>query len=96
VTVVHDSGAEYALLQVQDYGRGILPQDLPRVFEPFFRGSNVDAQTSGSGLGLAVANQIIEQHGGAIDIDTQPGIGTVVSLRVPRTGPAEPANSDID
>jgi signal transduction histidine kinase len=96
VTVVHDSGAEYALLQVQDHGRGILPQDLPRVFEPFFRGSNVDAQTSGSGLGLAVANQIIEQHGGAIDIDTQPGIGTVVSLRIPRSGPGAPTKSDID
>jgi signal transduction histidine kinase len=96
VTVVQHSGAEYALVQVQDHGRGILPRDLPRVFEPFYRGSNVDAATSGSGLGLAVANQIVEQHGGAIDIDTQPGIGTVVSLRVPRTGPTEPTKSDVD
>ena len=72
-----------------DDGRGIPPEDLPRVFERFYRGSNVDAETAGSGLGLAVAQQIVRQHGGAIDIDSQPGNGTVVSLRLPCTGPPD-------
>ena len=54
-----------------------------------------DGETSGSGLGLAVAHQIVAQHGGAIDIDSQPGIGTVVSLRLPHTGSTELAHSDL-
>ncbi|MCA1648142.1 MAG: GAF domain-containing sensor histidine kinase [Chloroflexi bacterium] len=90
VDVDHQQGAEHALLRVRDHGRGIPPADQPRVFERFYRGSNVDAQTAGSGLGLAVAQQIVKQHGGAIDIDSQPGFGTVVSIRVPRTASSEP------
>ena len=89
VAVVQHDGEDYAMLRVRDHGRGIPAKDLARVFDRFYRGSNVDAETSGSGLGLAVARQIVAQHGGAIEIDSQPGIGTVVSLRVPRTGPAE-------
>jgi signal transduction histidine kinase len=89
VAGVEHSGTEQALLSVRDHGRGIPSEDLPRVFERFYRGSNIDVDTTGSGLGLAVARQIVEQHGGAIDIESQPGIGTVVSLRVPRSGPSE-------
>jgi signal transduction histidine kinase len=81
---VRESGHELALLRVRDYGRGIPAEDLPRVFDRFYRGSNVGAQTPGSGLGLAVARQIVEQHGGSIAIDSQPGRGTIVSLRLPR------------
>jgi signal transduction histidine kinase len=84
---------DLALLQVRDRGRGIPPDDLPRVFERYFRGSNVATHASGSGLGLAVARQIVEQHGGAIDIESELGTGTLVSLRLPCTGPAEPAGS---
>jgi signal transduction histidine kinase len=88
VEVVQHNGTEHALMRVRDNGMGIPPQDLPRVFERFYRGSNVDPQT-GSGLGLAVARQIVEQHGGAIDIESQPGISTIVSVLVPCNGPAE-------
>src|SRR5216683_2269931 len=95
VALVQRDGAEYAVLRVRDHGRGIPPEDLARVFDRFYRGSNVDRETSGSGLGLAVAHQIVAQHGGAIDIDSQLGIGTVVSLRLPRTGPTELADSDL-
>jgi signal transduction histidine kinase len=76
-------------VRVRDRGRGIPPEDLARVFERFYRGSNVDVMTSGSGLGLAVAHQIVAQHGGTIDIESQPGIGTVVTLSLPRSGPTE-------
>ena len=94
VALVERAGAEHALVRVRDRGRGIPPEDLARVFERFYRGSNVDVATSGSGLGLAVAHQIVTQHGGAIDIDSQPGIGTVVTLSLPRTGPTQLPASD--
>jgi signal transduction histidine kinase len=87
---VRENGFEIALLRVSDRGRGIPAEDLPRVFERFYRGSNVRELTSGSGLGLAVARQIVLQHGGAISIDSRPGGGTIVSLRLPRKGPSEP------
>jgi signal transduction histidine kinase len=95
VALIQRDGAEHALLRVHDHGRGIPPEDLARVFDRFYRGSNVDGETSGSGLGLAVAHEIVAQHGGAIDIDSQPGLGTVVSLHLPRTGPTELTDSDL-
>lgn len=95
VALIQRAGEEHAVLRVRDRGRGIPPEDLARVFDRFYRGSNVGGATSGSGLGLAVAHQIVTQHGGVIEIDSQPGIGTVVSVRVPRSGPAELADSDL-
>jgi signal transduction histidine kinase len=82
--------AVLAVLDVRDHGQGISADDLPRVFERFFRGSNVLNASSGNGLGLAVARQIVEQHGGTICIDSNLGSGTLVSLRLPCSGPAEP------
>jgi signal transduction histidine kinase len=89
-----ETGFEIALMRVRDRGRGIPAEDLPRVFERFYRGSNVGEKT-GSGLGLAVARQIVEQHGGTIDIDSRPGGGTIVSLRLPRKGPSEHVSNDL-
>jgi signal transduction histidine kinase len=90
----HEAGG-WAVLRVGDRGLGILPEDLPRVFEPFYRGRNVGSQVSGSGLGLALARQIAEQHGGSIDITSQPERGTTVTVRLPRSGPSEAAR-DLD
>jgi signal transduction histidine kinase len=90
---VRETDLEIALLRVQDRGRGIPAEELPRVFERFYRGSNVGELTTGSGLGLAVARQIVEQHGGTIDIDSRPGGGTIVSLRLPRKRPVDRVSS---
>jgi signal transduction histidine kinase len=84
-----ENDGEVAVLQVCDRGRGIPAEDLPRVFERFYRGSNVGEVTAGSGLGLAVARQIVEQHRGTIDIGGRPGGGTIVSLRLPRQTSSE-------
>ena len=72
-----------AVLQVRDRGVGIPAADLPRVFDSYYRGSNVADLTTGSGLGLAVAQQIARLHRGSIDIDSELGVGTVVRLRLP-------------
>ena len=69
-------------IDFQDTGQGIAPEHLPKVFEPYFTTKEV-----GIGLGLALTKQIVEEHGGRIEIASQPGQGTSVSLRLPAGEP---------
>jgi PAS domain S-box-containing protein len=73
----------WAAIEVRDDGVGILATDLPHVFERFRRGVNVADHISGTGIGLAGARQIVEQHGGTIAIDSHEGVGTTVTVRLP-------------
>lgn len=66
-------------LLLSDTGRGIPPQALPRIFEPFF----TYGKARGIGLGTAIARRIVEDHGGTIAIDSAPGEGTRVTIRLP-------------
>lgn len=79
---VEQEGAE-AVLQVQDPGLGITPDDLPRVFERFFRGQAAESTIAGSGIGLAGAKQIVEQHGGTIGVASVYGQGATFTVRLP-------------
>jgi signal transduction histidine kinase len=74
---------DWAVLSVRDSGIGIPAEDLPRVFERFYRASNVGEQMRGTGLGLAGAQQIVEQHGGEIGVTSEPGAGTTFTVRLP-------------
>jgi signal transduction histidine kinase len=68
----------------EDQGIGISAEDLPHVFEPFYRGSEVRAaQIHGSGLGLSLVKTIVEAHGGTIRVTSAPGQGTCFSLHLP-------------
>src|SRR5262249_47299657 len=80
---------EWAVLQVQACGMGIPAADLPYVFERFRRGSNVIGKIPGSGIGLAGAKQIVEQHGGAISVESEEGRGSTFTVRLPLEPPAE-------
>ena len=72
------------LVTVQDTGIGISSNQIPRVFSKFFRADNaVRMQTSGSGLGLFIAKNIIERHGGKIWIESEEGKGTTVRFTLP-------------
>ncbi|HEX9082380.1 MAG TPA: ATP-binding protein [Holophagaceae bacterium] len=71
-------------LSVEDDGRGIDPEDLPRLFEPFFSTKG----PRGTGLGLAVTWGIVEAHGGSIEVQSQPGQGTRFAVRIPVSGVA--------
>lgn len=74
---------DYAVLRVRDEGTGIRPEDLERIFEPFY--STKTMGRSGSGLGLAVVYGVIKDHQGFIDIITETGRGTTFALYFPIT-----------
>jgi signal transduction histidine kinase len=75
---------EEAHLSVTDRGIGIPEKDLPRVFERFFRGDNVDDRSfAGMGLGLFICRGIAEQHGGRISVTSRPGRGSAFRVDLP-------------
>jgi signal transduction histidine kinase len=64
-------------VEVEDNGEGICAEDLPHVFDRFYRGEKSRSRaTGGSGLGLAIARGIVRAHGGEIGVESTPGIGT--------------------
>ncbi len=73
-------------VEVADEGVGIAPDDLPRIFDPFFTRSN-----GGTGLGLPIVRRIIDQHHGTIEVRSEQGRGTVITLRLPRVQPKQDA-----
>jgi len=84
VAVQRDEDAGEVVLTVADDGRGIPPENLANIFEPFF---STKEQTYGAGLGLAVVYGIVTRHRGEIDVDSEPGIGTKFIIRLPERQP---------
>jgi PAS domain S-box-containing protein len=78
---LHYSDTE-VILTISDEGIGIPQADLPHLFEPFHRGVNVGT-ISGTGLGLVITREAVELHGGTITVESEPGIGTVFTIRIP-------------
>ena len=80
---VHRSGNE-AVLEVTDTGIGIPSQDLPYVFERFWRGERSRARkTGGAGIGLAIVRELVKAHDGRIDVESKPGDGTRFRVSLP-------------
>lgn len=79
--------AREAIFTVADDGLGIPPGETGRVFERFQRGSNVVGRVPGTGIGLPGARQIVEQHGGSIEVHSRLGEGTVFIMRLPAVAP---------
>ena len=69
------------IITVEDNGCGIKPEDLPRIFEPFYQSSN--CADAGTGIGLALTKQMTEAMGGSIEVTSQPGEGTSFVLTLP-------------
>jgi heavy metal sensor kinase len=90
LTLTEESGN--ALLRVRDTGRGIPPEDLPLIFDRFFRRSAMtgDRSTPGTGLGLSIVRWIVEAHGGTIGVTSRLGEGTEFQLRLPLADPTQP------
>lgn len=73
----------WIVLSLRDHGTGIAPEDLPKVFDPFFT-----SKMQGAGLGLSFVNRIVAGHGGEVKIYSTPGVGTEVRICFPATGEA--------
>jgi signal transduction histidine kinase len=70
----------YLTLEVSDTGRGMSPEQLQQIFEPFF---STKERGGGTGLGLPIVEDIVRSHGGAIEVQSAQGAGTTVLLRWP-------------
>ena len=86
VTISTGSADRNAVLQVTDHGMGIPAEDMPRIFDRFWRGQQAAAHTSGSGIGLAVAAELTRAHGGSLSARSRPAEGTQMTLVLPRAG----------
>ena len=75
-------------LRVRDHGPGIDSEDLPHIFDRFYRGTNARSRP-GSGLGLAIVRQVIEQHGGAVAAINAPDGGAIFTLTLPTIQPVD-------
>lgn len=85
VAVRVEEGDEHLTIEVSDTGPGIPADELPHVFERFYRGTNTgEARASGSGLGLAIVRSIVEMHGGEIEVASVIGEGTEFRITLPR------------
>ena len=86
------SSGEYVCLKVKDNGSGMTSKELDKAFDPFYTSKEL-----GSGMGLAIVHGIVMDHGGAIDIESQPGKGTTVEVLLPAsTEPVSSKTPDID
>ena len=81
-----------AQVVISDTGRGISEADLPHVKDRFFRASK-SGGVPGSGIGLAVADEIVSAHGGSLSIESKEGVGTTVIITLPKTQPTPSDNT---
>jgi signal transduction histidine kinase len=75
----------WATIAVSDQGVGIPAEDVSRVFEPFVRARNVVGRISGTGIGLASAQRIVQRHGGTLSVESEPGQGSTFTIHLPLT-----------
>lgn len=82
IEVIGKVSGKSVLLSIKDHGKGIEKEDIPRVFDRFYR-SDLARSENGYGLGLSIANQIVEEHSGDITIESVQGKGTTVTIILP-------------
>ncbi|HEY0189539.1 MAG TPA: ATP-binding protein, partial [Kofleriaceae bacterium] len=70
-------------IAVIDTGIGIAPADLPRLYGRFEQLTSARDRPTGTGLGLALTRRLVEMHGGTIDVDSKPGIGSIFTVKLP-------------
>ena len=83
---------ERVALEVEDFGIGIAPEHLPRIFEKFYMvDGGVSRSSGGTGVGLYLVREIVRLHEGTVEVHSRPGQGTMFSVRLPRRRPAPAA-----
>ncbi|MFC1766405.1 ATP-binding protein [Planctomycetota bacterium] len=84
VTIRAYTDDRHLMIAVQDFGIGIRPEEMDRVFERFYRGGDELTRTvKGSGLGLTLVKQIVEAHHGSVQVESEPGHGSTFSVKLP-------------
>ena len=78
---------QWVVFRVTDTGEGISEEDLPRIFDRFWRGQGSDGMRGGSGLGLTITRELVERLHGEIEAKSERGVGTTFTVRVPRVLP---------
>jgi len=79
------SDEAHAVLSVTDSGMGIAAEDIPHLFDRFYRADKARSRAQGGvGLGLSICKSIVDTHGGTISVESEPGIGTTFTVKVPR------------
>ena len=82
-----DKSDKAVQITIKDTGAGIPPEDLPFVFDRFWKGDKTRSRSSGgSGLGLAIARQLVSAHGGTIKVESEEGVGTRFIVQLPVVG----------
>lgn len=88
VEVSVDNDGSHAIIRVTDHGVGIPSDECRRIFERFHRVSTgLVHEVRGTGLGLAIVKHVVQAHGGTVEVESEPGIGSVFSVRMPLTRP---------
>ncbi|MBC7871556.1 MAG: HAMP domain-containing histidine kinase [Chitinophagaceae bacterium] len=88
VEIILDRNEDKLRVDIRDTGIGIPPEDIPRVFERFFRSQlGTEAKIEGTGLGLAITRSILQMHGGQIWVESLVGEGSTFSFTLPAKGP---------
>lgn len=102
---------QWVVFKVEDTGEGIPAEDLPRIFDRFWRGTGSGRDRGGSGLGLTITRELVERLRGDIQVESESGVGTTFTVRIPRVGvskseeprlhltadsPSPPPNGDPD
>ncbi len=96
LTIRTRASKDQAIAEVEDTGEGIAPEDIRRIYDPFF---STRKKTGGNGLGLSISYGIVQEHGGVIEVESRADAGTRFVLRFPRAGvhgrsEAAPAGQD--
>src|SRR5690606_29642191 len=89
--------SDYLCIRVRDTGVGIPAKEVVRLFDPFFQvGTGVQRNFQGTGLGLAICEKLISMMDGDISVDSEPGMGSQFTVRIPLYGAQYPAKKGPD
>jgi len=95
VAITLSAQADQVRLRVQDSGPGIPPEDLPHIFDRFYRSDKARSRAEGgTGLGLSIARRLAQAHGGDIAAASTPGLGATFTVVLPTTGCGQRGDAD--